>query len=351
MFERQKEKRNAEQVAKILPYSIYYDMEYHFARNKQPKGFQKQDKRYSMFASAFVNQLFVEQAINLEAYQKRNPLNQVLSHGIVYKALFDMYMRYTTKTFDTIYLLMEQMNYKNDKVIISLSEYESLPKKYRDIFLKYKQAKYILNISYNDMVISYANKDKFKLEQLLNDARSFIPYIYREPEPDIDFGGTLKIYEHPNFYPDLAYAKRVSDTQLNAIRKLHDIFVEISKITLPCLTLTERKQKIRPNVIERKDSARDIYNEYLQECAQKNVVYNAHQEYKKIKRHIIKNVPSLPAKTVRGKEVIKTKEIKLLLKKHNQLPYYLTTTAGQKCKSEHDFILSELKKKLETYTR
>ena len=346
MFKKRKERRNAEQVAKILPYSIYYDMEYHFARNKQPKGFQKQDKRYSIFANAFVNQPFVAQAINLEAYQKRNPLNQVLSHGIVYKALFDMYMRYTTKTFDTIYLLMEQMNYKNDKVIISLSEYESLPKKYRDIFLKYKQDKYILNVSYNDMVISYANKDKPKLEQLLKRAQYLIPNIYREAEPDIDMGGILQIYEQPNFYPDLAYAKRVSDTQLNTIHELHDIFVEISQITLPCLTLKERKQKIRPNVIERKDSARDIYNEYLQECAQENVVYNARQEYKKIKRHIIKNVPSLPAKTIRGKESIETKEIKLLLKKRNQKTSNLDTTAGQKCKAEHDFILYELKKKL-----
>ena len=351
MFERRKEKLNAEEIAKMLPYSIYYDMEYHFARNKQPKGFQKQDTRYSIFANAFVNQLFVAQAINLEAYQKRNPLNQVLSHGIVYKALFDMYMRYTTKTFDNMYLLMEQKDYKNDKVIISLSEYESLPKKYRGIFSEYKQDKYILNISYNDMVISYANKDKSRLEQLLNRAQCTIPDIYREPEPDIDMGGILQIYEQPNFYPDSAYAKRVSDVQLNAIRELHDIFVEISKITLPCLTLTERKQKIRPNVIGRKDSARDIYNEYLQECAQRNVVYNARQEYKKIKRHIIKNVPSLPAKTIRGKEAVETKEIKHLLKKHNRLPYYLTTTAGQKCKVEHDFILSELKKKLEIYTR
>ena len=346
-----KEKNNVKEIAKMYPCVVCYDMIYNFVRNKKPRGFLKlkDEDGNTRFIRALYNQPFTEIALNTTEYQMQLPQNQVRLHGIIYNALFNIYVKYVKKSFDSVYLILPQMQHNTNKIVIDSSEYNNLPRQYRNLFVKYYHDNYVLNTNYTDMVLSYANKNKLKLEQLLKRAQGLIPCIYREPEPDIDLGGTLKIYEQPDFYPDLASAKWVSTEQLNTIRELHDIFVEISKITLPCLTLTEKKQKIRPNVIETKDSAHDLYNKYLKEQAQKNIVYHTKEKYTAVKQYIHKTT-KFPSRIIRGKEVVRPKEIKSIIKRTKNTPNLLFPK-GQQCKNAHSIILMELEKALKTYTK
>lgn len=346
-----KEKANAKELSKIYPCSVCYDMIHNFVHAKKPHGYLKQQDGDTYFVQALYKQHFVGMALNTTEYQMQLPQNQVLLHGIIYNALFNIYVKYAKKSFDSVHLVLPQMQQDEGKTVLDWDEHNDLPRQYRDLFLKYYREHYVLNTNYGNMVMSYANKNKGKLEILLKRAQELIPAIYREPTPNVDFGGAVQIYDSPDFVGDSKDARRVTDRQLNTIRELHDIFVDISKISLPCPTLAPRKQHVRPSIIATKESANVLYNKYLQEQAQQNIVYNACQEYKKIKKHIIENEPSLPAKTIRGKEILRTKEMRFLLKNRKKAPHYMLTTTGQKCRVVHDFILNELKKKLKTYTR
>ena len=322
---------NAKQIADLYPYAIYYDMEYHFVRHPNA------DVKNSIFAFTLFHQPFVDEACDRNRYCFSNPQGKVLMHGIIYKALFNIYMEYIKKSFDSVLLADIQKQYNKDKIIIDFISYYELPKKYRGIFVQYDKDNYILNIPYNNMNIAYNKKNKTKLEQLLERAKMLIPVIYREPTPDIDFGGTFKVYENPFYVPDSKTAQRVSDEQINAILDLHDIFVEISKITLPLRTY--------PNKYAR---AYKILDEYYKEQNQQGIVYKTKNGLKELKGMLKESLVSV--KIINGKEVIRAKDFKRVLNRPRTLENTFFTR-GQRYKFARRAFLNKLHEDLKTYSR
>ncbi len=322
---------NAKQIAAVYPYSIYYDMVYHFAR--QPLF----DTKNNIFATTLFHQPFVEEACDRERYSFSNPQGKVLMHGIIYKALFNIYMEYVKKSFDSVLLADIQKQYNKDKIIIDFISYNDLPKKYRGIFVPYDNDNYILNVPYNKMNIAYNKKNKTRLEYLLKRAKMLIPVIYREPSPDLDLGGTFKVYTNPCYVPDSKAAQKVSNEQLYTIHELHDIFVEISKITLPL-----------QNVPHTGKNAYKILNEYITEQNQQDTVYKMQtglNEYKSMLKE-----PLVPVKIINGKEVIKAKDFKRVLNRQ-RTPENTFFTRGQRYRFARQAFLTKLHKDLKTYSR
>ena len=269
------EMENAESLKHMSPQTTIYDIEHQFSSKR------KFDFRVlSVFDMTLKKQAYVyHAALNHRAYTDTNPQNQVLMHGILFDALLNMYLIHFKKCFDNILLSdFRDNNTINKKVIIDFIEYNNLPKRYRGIFVQYDSDHYVLNVPYKNMVMTYNKKDKAKLKKLLLRAKMLIPVIYKTKKtvPDMDFGGMLQFYEHampesPAFVSDSADAKRVTDEQLKTIHELHDIFVEIAKITLPVETKV-------------KTEACDVYYEYKREQEQKGAVLHTYNMSKDLKR-------------------------------------------------------------------
>ena len=145
-----KERNNAKKLAEIKPYAIYHDMVHYFSENKKPRTVFLDGS--NVFTKSFLKQPFTEQIFRHTEYTQQNPQTMVLWHGIIYKALFDMYMKYTNASFDSYYLSKEQFEHKSDSQKISIADYKKLPRKYRQLFTinKYTNT-YVLNNYENDM--------------------------------------------------------------------------------------------------------------------------------------------------------------------------------------------------------
>jgi hypothetical protein len=231
---------NAEKLKTMLPSSTVYDMQHNFSNRK------KNGTCTDIFDKVLNNQpLIGDVSFVSGAYPSQNAQNQVLYHGIIFNALFNVYMRYVKKGFDSIPLSEAQKATPNARIIIDFIEYDDLPKRYRDIFVQYDADHYMLNVTNSEMVIAYSNKNKQKLESLLLRAKMLIPVIYKhkseivwndEPEAENHNLWTGTKVQVPAFVKDSPFAKLVNDEQLATVRELHDIFVEISKITLPIAT-------------------------------------------------------------------------------------------------------------------
>lgn len=235
--------KNAQELKRIVPVVTLYDMCHQFVmqENRQKKA------STTAFFDTINKQTFVADKFFSKCYSDDCPEKQVVRHGIVFNALFNMYMKYTTKSFENAILYDSQINYLDDKITVSLQEYNKMPKCYRSAFVNFDDC-YVLNTSYNNLVITYNNKNKKKLEELLYRAKTLIPAIYQEDKiANKTFDST----------------KPVSDEQLKIIRTLRDTFMEISKITFPIKT------------IKQSDSAAlDIFKEYVKESNQKNIFMN-----------------------------------------------------------------------------
>lgn len=270
---------NAEKLKTMLPRTTVYDMGHIFAHrthNGAPA---------SIFDKALEKQPYVyHTAFNSAEYTTENARNQVLFHGIMFKELFDVYTTYLKKPFDNCLLspLFIDIKQNQDKrFLIDFIQYKQLPKRFRGIFVKYDEDNYILNIPNPVMTITYNKKDRQKLEKLLLRAKMLIPVIYKDvssiiwdDEPDAEdhnlWTGTK--VRTPAFVKNSPSAKCVSDEQLATIRELHNIFIEIAKITLPVAT----KQKENSGALE-------ILEELNKECYQREIFVRAQDEAKNLK--------------------------------------------------------------------
>ncbi len=248
---------NAEKLNQITPYITMCDIHHQFLYNKH----------YSNQTGVLFDQILEKEpyasktALNYKAYTEENAQNKVLIHGVLFNSLFNVYLNHFKKGFDNVLLTnlpereSDDMCYflskerpGSNRTIIDFIEYEKLPKRYRCLFVQYDDDHYTLNIPHAEMMIAYNKKNKSKIEKLLLRAKMLIPVIYKE--------------QPLNSVVDPTSAKRVSNEQLNTVRELHDIFVEIAKITFPVETDTNAK-------------SRDVYNEYIHETNQKDTVLSA----------------------------------------------------------------------------
>lgn len=255
---------NADEISKISPYKIIYDMQYHFARN--PKA-----KRYSdKFSSCFTHQ---DRAWFYDgSYKTFNAQNQVLLHGLAYKRVLDFYKKY-----------LNPVNADN-LTLITKSEYNKMPKRYRSAFRPYSDDYYKLNASSQPIVFYVRKEHKILLEKLLDQAEHFISVIYKEQntKPDIDMGG-FEIFEGngvsqttPAFVPDSIHEETdsVTNEQISTVHKLHSIFMDIAQISTPFDTKYNELQK---------GGAWKLYQEYIDEQNRKNKYTNAIKDINKKK--------------------------------------------------------------------
>lgn len=340
-FKTLKENRNGYEISNLFPYAIYYDMLHQFMIQSKSKETKKSYlKGIKSFAVVLQKQPFVSEAFNQYEYPHRNPQNQILCHAITYNAMFNVFMKYVKNGFDDILLSDIQQKNTNGRTIIDFVTYNKLPKKYRGIFVKYDNDNYVLNVPFKGMVFAYNKKNKLKLEQLLKRAQVLLPVIYKEPSPDVNFGGVLQLFDGPAFVQNnTKSAYLVTSEQLKTVIELHDIFVEIAKITLPFTTVPSPQH-----------NAYDILNEYIKSQRQINVVVDANESYKKAKKEIQNSENTIPTKIAHGKDVIQTKEIKHVLKTPKNGQYRLFTKE-QEYKFAHQIILNNLRKTLKNYTR
>ncbi len=267
---------NAEKLQSISPMTTVYDICHQFAYKHQ-----NTPNSVSLFESVLKKQPHVyHTALNHQAYDSENAHNQLILHGVLFNALFNVYMSHFKKGFDNIFLLTGALGNKFDenRPMICFTEYAKLPKRYRDIFVRYNCDNYTLNAPYTDMIIKYNKKNKSKLEKLLLRAKMLIPVLYKEKNSHYKVPEDDRVYllneaiPEPAFVPDSASAKCITDEQLNTVKELHDIFVEIAKITTP----------IQTNVAP---ETRDVFLEFKKEMEQKDIFVKASDAVKHAKAH------------------------------------------------------------------
>ena len=251
--------KNGEKMKDFLPSTTLYNMLHHFSK-KNAKGIAIfEDCLYKISDMKW---------LNFDDYKEDNPANQVLLHGAMYKALLDIYKKYLGFNLDDPFF----NQYPSVKPIaLSWDEYIKLPKKYRGIWEQTDEG-YVLNITKQPMVIIVIKKQKNRLKQLLKRADILLPVIYKEKTPDIDFGGKLQLFETPSktaVFPNSISAKCINDEQLNTIKEMYDIFIEISKITLPVRTLVS---------VQQTSGAPQIFAEYVKEQKRKNIFINTKEQ-------------------------------------------------------------------------
>jgi hypothetical protein len=334
IFKTIKEHNNAQEIANIYPYTIFYDMLHIFAQKSNNN--KKHLANSESFTKALLEQPFFSKAMDSYEYKTHNPQNKVLMHGIMYYALYNLYMKHVKKGFNSVLLSDSQKQYNSSKLIIDFTVYDYLPKKYRGIFVPYDSDNYILNTPYKNLTLAYNKKNKDKLEKLLERAKMLIPVIYKEPTPDADFGGVLQIYEQPAFTHDSRDANRVSDEQLKTILELREIFIDISNITLPIATT--------PN---HETNAYHILDEYINEKKQEDIVFEAQEFDQKSKQEIYKSALPKPApRPYKGRAIKKIVQNKAIVTRTSDIPSRKETYAQL-----HNAILAQLQKDLKTYRR
>ena len=210
------------------------------------------------------------------SYEKLNPQNKVLAHGIFFKKLFEKYKSFLIINFNDPWT-QTGTRYAN-RPMITKAEFQKMPKRYRSIFAQYDATHYVLR-EHKDTILTVASANKEQLKGLLYNARMTIPLIYniksRENAPVLSekeheqkwLNRTLEsTFMKPAFVSD-ADAKRVNNQQINTIYKLRNIFREIDGISL--MWTQER---------DNTHCAADIYAQYLNELSQKNRYLNMSKE-------------------------------------------------------------------------
>ena len=212
--------------------------------------------------------------LSANSYETLNPQNQVLAHGIFFKNLLAKYLAYLNINLHDPWL-QTGTKYTN-RPMISKTEFQNMPKRYRSIFTQYDSTHYILN-EHKDTILTVPTVYKEELKTLLYKARTLIPLIYKTNVRDN--APTLSDQEHeqrwlnrtlgdtfmkPAFVPNSLSAHNVSNEQIKVIEQLRDVFIELDGISL--MWTQERDNTHR---------AADIYAQYKNELSQKNRYLNA----------------------------------------------------------------------------
>ena len=257
------ERQNGEKMKDFLPSTTFNDMLHSFSK--------KNTKGISIFENCLY-QISDMKWLNFVDYKQENPANQLLLHGMMYKALLDIYTKYLGINLDDPFLVQRP---SVKPIALSWDEYQKLQKKYRGIW-KQTDDGYVLNITKQPMVIVVQKRYKDRLKQLLKRADMLLPVIYKETMPDIDIGGKLQLFEastRPAFVSNSISVNRVSNEQLKTINELYDIFIEISKITFPIETKISN---------DKTSGALNIFNEHMDELTRKNIFVKTKDKTKAI---------------------------------------------------------------------
>lgn len=203
------------------------------------------------------------------SYEKLNPQNKVLAHGIFFKKLYEKYMAYLIVNFNDPWA-QTGTRYAN-RPMITKAEFQKMPKRYRSIFAQYDATHYVLR-EHKDIILTVASANKEQLKGLLYNARMTIPLIYNiEPRENVPqmtdkeheqkwLDRTLEsTFMKPAFVLDSLSAQHVSDQQIKTIYKLRDTFRDIDAISY--MWTNERDNTHR---------AADIYAQYMNELSHKN---------------------------------------------------------------------------------
>ena len=231
----------------------------------------------------------VQDLIKPYTYNELNAKNKVLANGIFFHTLFNEFLSYLNINFNDPYL-KTGAGY-TVRETISKSEYEQMPKKYRELFMQYDSEYYILrdNDAPFKILSVEKNANKKVLKDLLERARVLIPCVYttkwRENQTPLNgaeiaakkLNGTIaETVTEPAFVPNKSFSgKFVSKQQKRVLNELREIFVAISDITKSYQRNYNKCYEIAPGKYLYKDSAFDIYKEYRDELTRKNRYLNA----------------------------------------------------------------------------
>ena len=211
-----------------------------------------------------------------KAYRQLNPQNRMLTNGIFFKSLFDEYLAHLNINFDDIRL--QTKTAYTIYPMISKQEYDTMPKRYRGIFMPYDSQHYVLhsNLIQPHATVIFVKQDKKKeLKELLESARILLPVIYktqfRKHIPQLTQEEYNKrwlnrtvasVCVEPAFVPQESISgQHISDQQIDALQRLCDIFTRIDDMTMSYKR--DINSKIRSNAFR-------IYEEHQNELTQKN---------------------------------------------------------------------------------
>ena len=276
----QKDVNNIQMLKNLLPTAIIFDMCHVFSNSKKLTN----SNALSLFDLTVKKLADSQSFLYPERYKELVAQNQVLVHGIIFKALYDIYTQYSKRAFENILPYELKTDPQNERIIISFLDYAKLPKCYRGIFTAYDSDNYVLNIPHTNITMAHNKKNRNSLEKLLQRAKLLIPVIYKEghiqsytmPAPDAENEQIIleSGHEGPAFVSECSSNNYVTDEQLNTICELRDIFIEISKITTPVITKRNKNT-----------SAKAIYEEYLEQLSHTNIFVNATKTLKTAEKH------------------------------------------------------------------
>ena len=268
-FQKLHELNNANRLADFLPRTTAFDMYHNFSRQNV--------RGHTKAVSTFDSMLH---AASLDDYGKKryeymNSQNQVLLHAIAFTKLYKLYKKYLQSEFFT--------SADSDKRLpmIDSEQYKALPKRYRGVFVPAGEKFYRLNVSGDaPMIIGLKKSDQDQANELLARAKELILSLYeRSHEEKSKYSKDFSVNPFSTnysvtFISDSFKTQFVTDEQTKAITELHDIFVNLSEFTLPYSVKWRDKKE---------SGAWTIYNEYMDEIAQKNVLVEAQDCAEKLK--------------------------------------------------------------------
>lgn len=164
--------------------------------------------------------------------------------------------------------------------IITEQEYKNIPKRYRSALIKTKKGEegYKLHITGNEpqLAISVDKNNSKKLYNLLFESKNLLDHLcdgYTNPNSSDSLCNFIK--------SDIKDDLFVSDKQIESVTRIHDIFIEIAKMT---------KIYDVPKTNKSLSGAITIFNEYTNVLTHKNKYLDAYNKFRKLKSEKIKNL-------------------------------------------------------------
>ena len=251
----------------------------HFMQNK--KSYHKQNT-YGVSREIVntIKESYYTRVKNLKPYLKETPYNRISHWGALFNVLFDYYATSTNQIGFPV------------KIHINKDEFQLIPKRYRCALSKAPSGQ-IENLSKptNKMSIILESKENLdKFQKLMDEAKKLIDLIYdynlvssnyRVKSYGTEQENKYDVYEKGDSYikpmSDATKSYFVSNEQLAAIKRLQEIFIDISNICL---------------VIQHRTNASDIFAEYMKIKDNKDIVLQGHKFLQSLKASIETNTPA-----------------------------------------------------------
>lgn len=242
-------------------------------RNMNPTNFVRNTQNCTFVATKALNE--TKQTVCSKTYKKLNPQNKALACGVFFQNLFTNYLKYLNINLQEP-VLKAQKEYISNFTKISDIEYNLMPKRYRELFIKQNKSNYILREHDEPLEITNvftAKKSDIKeLEQLLLNAKILIPLVYKTRWVDVPAknGSPKTTVSELDFAPKYSLsAQFVKSQKLETIQKLYTIFQRIDDLTL-AYQRPEYRLEYRHKKLCQRYGARDLFAEYQKEQEQKN---------------------------------------------------------------------------------